>query len=186
MTGSEPRGRATFTERWGAELYGDPCRGCGYDWSLTPADAVRLLGVLPARFARLLDRSTGREWHPNLTWGPVAYVCHVADNLRIWAEGMGAAVRHDGEVTVPGYNPDLLAEARRYHLIDPAGALWSLEAAAALWSGAAHAALDRSVVLHHASRGIQRAADVARNNAHDAVHHVWDIERLLAAGAPRP
>ena len=113
--------------------------------------------------------------------GSVAYVCHVVDNLRIWAEGLAAGVRLSRRVDVPGYDPDLLAEARRYHLIAPVAALWSLERAAAAWSDSVTAALDHDVVLWHAARGVQRAADVALNNAHDASHHVWDIERILEA-----
>jgi hypothetical protein len=38
------------------------------------------------------------------------------------------------------------------------------------------------VVLQHATRGAQRAEDVARNNAHDAHHHLWDIDRTLRTG----
>jgi hypothetical protein len=46
----------------------------------------------------------------------------------------------------------------------------------------AEIALARGVVLQHATRGAQRAEDVARNNAHDAHHHLWDIDRILRAG----
>jgi hypothetical protein len=42
-------------------------------------------------------------------------------------------------------------------------------------------ALASGVVLQHAARGAQRAEDVARNNAHDAHHHLWDIDRILIA-----
>ncbi len=172
-------------ERWGAELYGDPCAGCGYGWSLTPDEAVRLVEGLPDRFAQLLDGCAGSERHPDLAWGPIGYVCHVVDNLRAWAEGLGAAVRLGGEVAVPGYDPDLLAEARRYHRIAPAAALWSLDRAVTGWREAVVAAVDHGAVLWHAARGIQRAADVARNNAHDSYHHAWDIERILAAAGSR-
>lgn len=168
-------------ERWGAELYGDPCTGCGYRWSLTPDEAVRLVEGLPDRFRQLLDGCTGEERHPDLSWGPIGYVCHVVDNLRAWAEGLGAGLVLGGEAAVPGYDPDLLGEARRYHRIVPAAALWSLERAAAAWAETVTAAVAQDVVLWHAGRGIQRATDVARNNAHDAYHHVWDIERILAA-----
>ena len=166
-------------ERWGADLYGDPCRDCGYGWSLTPREAIRMMEGLPARFGELLGRCAGHERHPDLAWGPAGYVCHVADNLRAWAEGLAGA-RLSRQVNVPGYDPDLLAEARRYHKIAPAAALWSLERAVAAWSESVAAALDHGVVLQHAARGIQRAEDVARNNAHDAYHHAWDIERILA------
>lgn len=171
-------------ERWGADLYGDPCHGCGYDWSLPPRQAIHVLEGLPSRFRALLDGCTGHERHPDLSWGPVAYVCHVVDNLRIWAEGLAAGVRLSDEVSVPGYDPDLLAEARRYHRIAPEAALWSLERAAVGWSETVMAALDCGVVLRHAARGIQCAEDVALNNTHDSYHHVWDIERILDAVTP--
>ncbi len=166
-------------ERWGAELYGDPCRDCGYGWSVTPQEAIQILLRLPVQFRALLDGCTGQERHPDLSWGPTAYVCHVADNLRAWAEGVAAGVRLSAEVAVPGYDPDLLAEARRYDRIEPAAALWSLERAADAWSETVTAALQKDVVLQHAARGVQRAEDVARNNAHDAFHHAWDIRRIL-------
>lgn len=181
MSPGVPDRTATPVERWGADLYGDPCRGCGFDWSVSPGEAVRILEELPARFRELLGRCTGRERHPDLAWGPVAYVCHVADNLRAWAEGLAAGARTSGEADVPGYDPDLLAQARRYARIVPEAALWSLERAVASWSDAVTVALDRGVVLHHAARGVQRAEDVARNNAHDAHHHAWDVRRILAA-----
>ena len=148
---------------------------------MTPAEAVRLLQGLPATFRTLLTRSTGSESYPDLLWGPTAYVCHVADNLRAWAEGLAAGVRTGAEVAVPGYDPDLLAEARRYSRIAPEAALWSLERAAAVWAETVTEALERGVVLLHAARGVQRAQDVARNNAHDAYHHAWDVERILGA-----
>ena len=165
-------------ESWGAELYGDPCRECGYDWSVTPREAVGQVRGLPALFAGLLEGRSGAERHPELAWTPTAYVCHVADNLRIWAERLAGA-RLAGAVHVPGYDQDLLAQARRYDEIAPAAALWSLRGAAAVWAETVSAALDEGVVLHHAGRGAQRAEDVARNNAHDGLHHAWDARRVL-------
>ncbi|WP_354637652.1 hypothetical protein [Kitasatospora camelliae] len=44
------------------------------------------------------------------------------------------------------------------------------------------AALAGGIVLRHAARGVQRTEDVARNNAHDGHHHVWDVERILNHG----
>ena len=48
------------------------------------------------------------------------------------------------------------------------------------WVEAVEAALAAGVVLEHATRGPQQAEDVARNNAHDASHHLWDVGRILA------
>lgn len=137
----------------------------------------------------LLEGRTGEERHPLLTWTATAYVSHVTDNLRIWAERMAGA-RLSGVTDVPGYDPDLLARARNYGAIPVAAALWSLADAASAWARSLTASVEEQVVLQHATRGPQRADDVARNNAHDAAHHMWDIRRILAhtdaPGAVRP
>ncbi|MEO3978603.1 DinB family protein [Streptomyces sp. CAU 1734] len=172
-------------ETWGAHLYGNPCRDCGYDWSVTPPTAIRQVAALPDAYNGLLTGRTGRERHPGLGWTAAGYVSHVTDNLRIWAERLSGA-RLAGDVRVPGYDPDLLARARRYDEIGAAAALWSLRGAVDGWVESVSAALADGVVLEHAGRGAQRAEDVARNNAHDATHHLWDIRRILAAADAVP
>lgn len=71
---------------WGPATYGQPCRGCAFDWSLTLDDAVALMSELAADYGELLAGATGAEHHPDLDWPVAAYVSHVADNLRIWSE----------------------------------------------------------------------------------------------------
>ena len=104
------------------------------------------------------------------------YVCHVGDNLRLWAERVAGVLR-GGDAHVVGYDPDALAAARGYARIGLPAALWSLEVSAAAWVSVLPETVEAEVVLHHASRGEQRAVDVAGNNAHDAAHHAWDIRR---------
>jgi hypothetical protein len=177
---SEP-GDDTEPERWGAELYGDPCRECEFVWELGTADAVRLVEGLPDRFADALAGAAGRERHPDLGWDVTGYVAHVGDNLRIWAERLtGSRLTGDGRVA--GYDADALASARGYRTMALASALWSLRWSAEMWAEALVAAADAGTVLEHARRGPQTAADVARNNAHDAFHHLWDVERTLGRG----
>jgi hypothetical protein len=165
-------------EKWGASLYGDPCSSCGFGWSLPPGEAIRIVEELPGRCHILLAGQTGFERHPDLAWTPAAYISHITDNLRNWAERLAGA-RLSGAVEVPGYDPDLIAQARHYNEIAPAAAIWSLERAVDAWAESVTAALDDEVVLRHATRGLQRAEDIARNNAHDGHHHVWDIRRIL-------
>ncbi|MER5757627.1 DinB family protein [Streptomyces sp. NPDC002088] len=138
---------------------------------------------LTARYAALVKGRRGDERHPELAWNIAAYVSHVTDNLRNWAERLAGA-RLTGMRQVPGYDQDLLAQARHYNDVSLAGALWSLQRAADAWVSSVSAALEESVVLEHAGRGVHRAEDVARNNAHDAAHHAWDIERILAHTDP--
>jgi hypothetical protein len=170
-------------EKWGARLYGDPCRGCGFAWSLTPREAIAVVEGLPARLRALLTGHTGYERHPDLAWAPTAYVGHVTDNLRNWAERLAGA-RLSGVVDVPGYDPDLVAQARHYNEIAPTAALWSLDHAVDAWAESVTSALKEGIVLRHATRGVQRAEDVARNNAHDGYHHAWDVERILRYPTP--
>src|SRR5271167_3927203 len=63
--------------------YGDPCRECGFDWSVEPATCVAIVSDAPTRFTSVLAGHDGRETHPNLQWNATAYVVHVADVLRI-------------------------------------------------------------------------------------------------------
>lgn len=166
-------------ELWGARLYGNPCGCCGFDWSLSASAAVVRVREVPERYAALMEGRSGGERHPELGWTSGAYVSHVADNLRNWAERLAGAWIA-GALEVPGYDQDLLAEARCYDDIPVAAALWSLRGSVNLWVESVSAALEAGVVLQHSARGAQRAEDVARNNAHDAAHHAWDIERILA------
>lgn len=165
-------------QSWGAALYGDPCRECGFDWSLTPEAAAELVAGIPRSYAALLADRDGSERHPDLEWTAGGYVCHVTDNLRIWAERLAGAGL-GGASEVPEYDQDLIGQARFYNRIPVAGALWSLQRAAWNWGEAVDLARRRGVVLTHAGRGEQRVEDVARNNAHDAYHHGWDIRRSL-------
>jgi hypothetical protein len=166
-------------EQWGAALYGNPCRECGFGWELTPEQAIASVREVPGAYAARLAGATGRERHPDLAWTAAAYVCHVTDNLRTWAERLAGGYLA-ADLAIAGYDPDLLSQARRYDEVSLAGALWSLRWAAIAWSEAAETALAAGLVLQHATRGAQRAEDVARNNAHDARHHLWDIARIVA------
>jgi hypothetical protein len=105
-------------------------------------------------------------------------VCHVTDNLRIWAERLaGFALGATGDVAI--YDNDLLAQARAYESVPIQASLWSLGRASYDWMEAFSLAVDKGVVLLHPERGEQSTLDVARSNAHDVHHHEWDIRRSL-------
>ena len=168
---------------WWITEYGDPCRECGFDWSIEPNEAILLVEALPDRFAAVLDSSTGDEVFPGTTWSAKGYVFHVADNLRIFAERL-EGVAAGGSTALPSYDQEELAAARRYEEMSLQSALWSLRDAVASWARANRASLTRGATFLHEERGPLSAAEIARGPAHDAVHHLWDVER--ATGGARP
>lgn len=168
-----------MTEIWGVARFGDPCRECGFSWTITGARAIDIVRGIPSHYREIAAGATGYERHPDLGWNVTEYVCHVTDNLRNWAERLIGVIK-SGELSVGAYDQDALGEARQYDRVPLVAALWSLDRAVAAWIEATTLALDYSLVLVHDTRGRMAAIDVVHGNAHDAHHHGWDIERILA------
>lgn len=164
-------------ELWGASLSGDPCRECRFEWSLSADEALTWISGAPDRFAELSRKADGDE--RGVGWSVSEYVSHVADNLRQWAERVQGA-RLAGRFDVAGYDPDELASARVYAAVPLEAALWSLNLSVDAWLHVMRSALAEGVQLQHATRGLQRAEDIVRNNTHDAHHHLWDIRGILS------
>ncbi len=167
--------------QWGESVYGDPCRQCGFRWTMGLEEARAHVGGLPEVYGRILAGATGAERHPDLSWSTGEYVCHVADNLRIWAERLMGA-DGGGPALVVAYDENELARARNYASIALSAARWSLERAVADWGQAVGGSDVAGILLVHPDRGGQTLTDVAVSNAHDAEHHRWDIERSLRGG----
>lgn len=165
-------------EAWGAALFGDPCHGCGFTWSRSPSAAIEVVRSIPAEMAVAAREASGVERGDG--WSVAEYVLHVADNLRQWSERVQAA-RLGGVSDVAGYDPDELAAARSYSAIPLPAAMWSLGISVEAWVDVMVLAVAEGVELNHVTRGLQRACDIARNNAHDAYHHVWDIRQIVSA-----
>lgn len=164
-------------ELWGAGIYGDPCNECGFDWSLTPDDALAWVADLESHIRGAAGTAIGSERLDG--WSVSEYVSHVGDNLRQWAERV-QAVRLAGITVVGGYDPDALAVARGYEQLPLPAAVWSALRSADAWCQVLRDAIAERVELQHATRGLQRAEDIVRNNTHDAYHHVWDIRRIVS------
>jgi hypothetical protein len=163
---------------WGRATYGDPCGECGFRWTITMEQAIATVTTTPQEMDRMLGGTDGSQRHPDLAWPAVAYVCHVSDNLRIWAERLVALASGDTQ-PVARYDQDLLARARAYDEVALAGALWSLDRAVRDWTEAVGRADRAGVTLVHPDRGAQSLLDVVRSNAHDASHHCRDIARTV-------
>ncbi len=163
---------------WAKSVYGDPCHQCGYSWAVETTDAITMVADVPGAYRSLVEGATGEERHATLDWSVSAYVCHVGDNLRIWAERLvGIAAGADRHVV--GYDESALARARQYEAIPLPAALWSLTSAVADWRDAVRRSVPDGPLLLHPARGEQTLGEVVVSNAHDAFHHGWDIARTL-------
>ncbi len=168
--------RSTATG-WGPRVYGDPCGECGFDWGIGRPNAQSLVAGAPARLRALLAGAGGGERHPDLGWPVVGYVCHIGDNLRIFAERI-AGISLGGSSVVAGYDENALAAVRGYESASLPAALWSLERAVGEWVGALVIA-PANLTMIHPERGEIDLDDVVLSNAHDCSHHEWDIARSL-------
>ncbi|WP_189083236.1 hypothetical protein [Mangrovihabitans endophyticus] len=146
---------------------------------MTPQQALSWVSGWNQHLAAASAGADGTERRLGGGWSVTEYVCHVGDNLRQWSERLQAALLSQQNEVV-GYDPDALAVARGYAALPFSVAAWSSALAAAVWVEVVGQALSDKVALQHATRGRQTAEDVARNNCHDAYHHLWDIEQILA------
>jgi hypothetical protein len=165
-------------DHWGAPLYGDPCRECGFTWAAEQAASISLMRSLPDSIDELVIGATGTERLPDLGWNISGYIAHMTDNTRIWAERLIAVARGADAHVVP-YDPDLLAESRHYNDVALQGATWSFRIAAENWFRAVDEAVPAGIVMLHSERGAMGLSDVVASNAHDAFHHLWDVTRIL-------
>jgi hypothetical protein len=165
-----------MTNSFGPDLYGDPCRECGFDWSMAPGGASSVIERAPARFRSALAESGGDARPPGASWSVIAYVAHVADNIRIWAERLVAAAGASREVAA--YDQDALARVRGYESMTLASVLWSLERAVGDWRAAwGDAVPAHDLGLRHPEMGALSLNDIVRMVAHDTTHHLMDVAR---------
>jgi hypothetical protein len=155
--------------------YGDPCRECGFEWSVEPVSCVAIVSDAPTRFTSVLAGRDGRATHLNLRWNATAYVVHVADVLRIAAVALGSS-----DPVVP-YDEDRLGDARGYVGLPLSGALWSLGRAVGDWRAAEQLAESAAVTLAHPEQGSLSLDDVRRIMAHEVEHHVADVILIVSA-----
>jgi hypothetical protein len=160
------------------EAYGDPCRGCGYDWSIEPDFCSDIVSNAPARFAALLAGQDGMREVAELQWNAAAYVVHVADVLRIWADRVAGAALGSADPIVP-YDEDELGVVRGYVGLPLTGALWALERAVGDWKAAEKLADLSGATLNHPEQGPLGLDEIRRIMAHEVEHHATDLRLII-------
>ncbi len=164
--------------QWAIDRYGEPCRECYFSWTLDVDAAIEIVCGAPEAVHALVENASGNERRADLEWNVTAYVAHVGDNLRIWAERLVSA-RDNAPLDVGRYDERLLSRARCYEDLRLTGVEWSLSRAVDDWRVATSSVADGVVLLVHPDRGALTLADVAVANAHDVCHHLHDIRTTL-------
>ena len=158
------------------------CPECGAALEPSATDARVLITEGPARYKALFAREPEAAWTIASsvdTWAPNAYLWHVVDVLRFGAERLWMLTL-DPTAAVIAWDADEIADARGYAGLSVAVGLHALDHATATWLDAFDAT-PRDAVAHHPEIGAMTALVMARRNAHEVVHHSYDIASALGA-----
>jgi hypothetical protein len=153
---------------------------CGFDGGGTTVD--RLGGLLrdnATRFeAALADAEAARRRPRPDVWSPLEYAAHVRDVHRRFAVRVTLMLEQD-EPRFPNWDQDATALESRYDLQDPAVvARELLDAAVAvadLYDSVPPGSWGRRGIRSNGSEFTIETIGVY--HVHDAVHHLWDVER---------
>lgn len=164
--------------------YGDPCRECGFVWTLDLRTARDLVEGADARLAVLRDFPATTPVLPRGTWGAAGYVAHLADSVRIWA-GRLAATSLDPAAAIVTYEEGALGAIMGYASASIEGSLWTLTRAIGDWK-AARSLAGCGVHLDHPEQGLLTVDEVQAILAHEVHHHSKDLWRAsIGAGSFR-
>lgn len=161
----------------GSEPRLERCADCGFDWSMSPDDAIRLVEAAPDRFAKLLSGGVGPRSEDPSRWSERGYLWHVVDVLRLGTDRLWTLTL-DAPSGVPGWDEEALAVARRYERLSPIVGLRALDVAVGDWVRAAHETPPSAEVTHPVFGGISTQDAIVRN-AHEVQHHARDIEQTI-------
>jgi hypothetical protein len=129
----------------------------------------------PERYRELLGH--GPDSRVGEGWSPSAYVWHVGDVTRAWAERLHTLAHSPGERWA-GFDPDVLASARNYADLPAVTAPWALGVAVDALMGVLDG-LAPETHFDHPEWGEGSVLDALRWVAHEAVHHQVDVARGL-------
>jgi hypothetical protein len=132
---------------------------------------ANLANATATAIARIPDpgHRTGAPWSASM------YVWHLVDVLRIGTERL-LALTHDPDRGITCWDENALAQTRHYEQLSPTVGLIVLRPAAQQWCRAARAA-PADAEVRHPQFGTLGALEIIRRNAHEAHHHLMDINR---------
>jgi hypothetical protein len=156
------------------------CEECLFDWEeLDFEDLVGQCVRGVAVFGGVLSQvDPAAAVEPGL-WSASRYVWHTVDVLRFGTERLWT-LSADPSFGVPSWDENVVAETRCYDELSPVVGLIALISAVRTWRTAALEA-PHNVSTRHPEAGAICAFDIVQRNAHEVVHHLWDVQRGLPA-----
>ena len=156
------------------------CPRCGWNWSVECTDALEAIASAPDRYADLLAGRDGMTRAADGGWNATAYLWHLTDLARSWAERWVQLRAMPGSLLV-GWDPDVLAEARNYRGLPTAAAEWAIRDAVSSFVTQCDQ-VDLATSFEHGDWGQGSVADGIRWLGHEFVHHQLDVdERAVPA-----
>jgi DinB family protein len=176
-------------------LQGD-CVECGFRAeSITPTNAQDTLSAVGARYRKSLAKvesgdaaGTALRTRPNpKTWSPLEYAAHMRDVIALWGWALHRTLTED-QPQLPSPDPDLpdlAASENLYNSQDPSTVARELTENAERMARrvATIVAPDQWQRLAHFGDMRVSALDIVRKVAHEARHHLLDIERAIGGSA---
>jgi hypothetical protein len=150
------------------------CPTCDWNWSIPPDEALEAIADAPGRYAELLRGRDGMARAADGGWNATAYLWHLTDLARSWAERWVQVEAMPGSQLV-GWDPDVLAEARNYRALPTAAAEWALGDAVSSFVEQCDQ-VGFGAVFEHGDWGRGSVADAIRWLGHEFVHHQLDVD----------
>lgn len=159
----------------------DACAECGFAWDTPTAEGLRTIERLPQAVRDTIAAGGQALFEPPSpkVWSPNEYIWHLADIFRLAAEWL-----HDMCVldrpTHYALDMDALADVRGYSRLSLQTGFWSLEQSCSLFRAQAAVTLPDRTCYYHDWQDVT-AAQVVAFLTHEAVHHLFDLRRILAS-----
>lgn len=157
----------------------EPCAECGFVWETPILESFRIIEELPGGIRSLADHAGPElfERPEPQRWSIAEYVWHLADLFHLSAEWMHD-IRTLDHPTHYAIDTDALTTLRGYNRLPLQTGLWSLEQSCRLFVAEA-AITDPSRSCYYHDWQDVTAGQVVSFLTHEAVHHLFDVQRAL-------